>query len=121
MMRPISTNKRTATAVALILLIAAGLATWALHDNFTTKVPGANDFFSRWAGAHWFFARGWNPYGAETTNWIQTQIYGHVAGRNDDASLFWYPFYTIFLIAPYALVSYDWAQAAWQITLLAAA
>lgn len=105
-----------AAAFTLALMVAA---TWLLHENYTTRVPGANDFFSRWAGAHLYFTRGWNPYSDETSLWIQEQIYGQAASPEQDASLFAYPLYTIFLIVPYAFMPYDWAQAAWQVTLLA--
>jgi hypothetical protein len=92
--------------------------TWAFHDVFTSRVPGANDFFSRWAGARLYLIKGWDPYGEDTSLWIQNAIWGHPAGPNEDPSLFAYPFYTIFLVAPYALISdYAWAQAAWQVTL----
>lgn len=91
--------------------------TWALHEVFTSKVPGANDFFSRWAGAHLYFTRGWDPYGPDTSLWIQQVIYGRPALPDQDPSLFAYPFYTVFVVSPYALLPYDWAQAAWQVTL----
>jgi hypothetical protein len=108
--------------VLLITLIAAlaGLViyTWLFHDLFTSKVPGANDFFSRWGAAHLYFTKGWNPYGDQTSLWMQTAIYGRAALPTEDASLFAYPFYTIFLVAPYTwLPDYAWAQAAWQVTL----
>jgi hypothetical protein len=106
----------------LALLAAALLAgmTWAFHAVFTTGEPGANDFFSRWAGAHLFLTRGWDPYGEQTSLWIQTAIWGGPAGPGQDPSLFAYPFFTVFIIAPYALIGdYAWAQAAWQVTCLA--
>ena len=103
-------------ALGAVLLLAAYV--WAMHDFFTSRVPGANDFFSRWAGAHLYFTRGWDPYGPDTSLWIQNVIYGHAAKQGQDPSLFAYPFYTIFLIAPYGLIAeYSWAQAAWQVTL----
>lgn len=103
----------------ILAFVLMSIATYLLHQNYTTRVPGANDFFSRWAGAHLYFTRGWNPYGTETSLWIQQQIYGAPATPEQDASLFAYPLYTIFLIVPYAFMPYDWAQAAWQVTLIA--
>src|SRR5574341_477562 len=100
--------------IGLALLVAY---TVVLREIFTSKHPGANDFFSRWAGAHLYLSRGWDPYGPEASLWIQNTIYGHPALPDQDASLFAYPFYTIFVVAPYALIPYDWAQAAWQVTL----
>jgi hypothetical protein len=101
--------------VALALVVAY---TWAFREQFTSQVPGANDFFSRWAGARLYLTRGWDPYGEQTSLWIQNAIWGHPAGPDEDPSLFAYPFYTVFLVAPYALLAdYSWAQAAWQVTL----
>lgn len=111
-------RRRDQWLVILAALALLAAFTWIIREYFTSKVPGANDFFSRWAGAHLYLMRGWNPYGEETSLWIQNAIYGHPATPEQDASLFAYPFYTIFLVAPYALLPYDWAQAAWQTTLL---
>lgn len=109
---------RAAVLLALAALVLLAGYTWIFHDVFASRVPGANDFFSRWAGAHLYLSRGWDPYGEETNLWIQEAIWGHPAGPEEDPSLFAYPFYTIFVIAPYALIpTYDWAQAAWQVTL----
>ncbi len=102
--------------VAVLILLPA--YTWAFHRVYASSTPGANDFFSRWAGARLYFTQGWDPYSDETSLWIQEAIWGHPARPGEDPSLFAYPFYTIFLIAPYALLpTYTWAQAAWQVTL----
>jgi hypothetical protein len=107
--------------VGLVVLVALALVvayTWAFRSQFTSQVPGANDFFSRWAGTRLYLTRGWDPYGDQTSLWIQNAIWGHPAGPDEDPSLFAYPFYTVFLVAPYALLGdYSWAQAAWQVTL----
>ncbi len=111
-------DRKLVTAVTATALILLAAYTWIFHDVFTSQVPGANDFFSRWAGAHLYITRGWDPYGEQTGLWIQEAIWGHPARPNQDPSLFAYPFYTIFIIAPYALIAdYSWAQAAWQVTL----
>jgi hypothetical protein len=111
-------SRRVALSLGLIVLVLLVGYTWLFHDVFASRVPGANDFFSRWAGAHLYLTKGWDPYGEETSLWIQEAIWGHPAGPNEDPSLFAYPFYTVFVIAPYALIpTYDWAQAAWQVTL----
>jgi len=104
----------------LALLLALVAYTAIFHDAFAIRALGANDFFSRWAGARLYFTRGWNPYGEQTSLWIQNAVWGHPARPDEDPSLFAYPFYTVFLVAPYALTSdYSWAQAAWQVTLQA--
>lgn len=111
-------SRRVTVVLGLIALVLLAGYTWLFHDVFASRVPGANDFFSRWAGAHLYLTRGWDPYGEQTSLWIQEAIWGHPAQPGEDPSLFAYPFYTIFLIAPYALIpTYDWAQAAWQVML----
>src|SRR5574337_866955 len=107
-------SRRWIVMLALAAVAALAIYTWITHDVFTSRVPGANDFFSRWAGARLFFTRGWDPYGTDTSLWIQNAIYRHPAQPNEDPSLFAYPFYTVFLVAPYALLpTYAWAQASW--------
>ncbi|MBN1310565.1 MAG: DUF2029 domain-containing protein [Anaerolineae bacterium] len=111
-------SRRAVVLIGLVVLVLLAGYTWIFHDVFASRVPGANDFFSRWAGAHLYLTKGWNPYGEETSLWIQKAVWGHPAEPGEDPSLFAYPFYTVFLIAPYALIpTYDWAQAVWQVTL----
>jgi hypothetical protein len=117
-LRKLSLSKLHIALSALAALILLAAYTWAFQAVFTSRVPSANDFFSRWAGARLYFTRGWDPYGQETSLWIQNAIWGHPATPDEDPSLFAYPFYTVFLVAPYALIGdYSWAQAAWQVTL----
>lgn len=115
------TNRLKPTTLALIVLaalVALAAYTVAFRAVFTSRFPGANDFFSRWAGAHLYLTRGWDPYGDDTSLWIQNAIWGHPAGPGEDPSLFAYPFYTVLLVAPWGLIGdYSWAQAAWQVTL----
>jgi len=102
------------TAVLLVLF------TWAFHNGFTTRVPGANDFFSQYGGAYLYFKEGINPYSQQATEWIQLQLSGEVTTRGTITNDFVYPFYTILIVAPYILLpTYAWVQAAWQVTLIA--
>ncbi len=101
--------------LGLILLVAY---TWAFQVAFTSRAPGANDFFSQYGGAYLYFFEGINPYSREATEWIQLQISGAVVTRGTITNDFVYPFYTILLVAPYTLLpTYAWVQAAWQVTL----
>jgi hypothetical protein len=114
-----SLSRRWTIPLVVVGLIALVFYTWLFHQVFTSRVPGANDFLPRWAGARMYLTRGWDPYGEQTSHWIQTAVWGHPAGQDEDPSLFAYPFYVIFLLVPYALLpTYAWAQAAWQVTLL---
>lgn len=101
--------------IGLVLLVAY---TWAFQVTFTSKVPGANDFFSQYGGAYLYFVQGINPYSLEATEWIQLQLSGATVTRGTITNDFVYPFYTIFVVAPYVVLpNYAWVQAAWQVTL----
>jgi hypothetical protein len=96
--------------VAVILLDA-----YTTYIVFTSKFPGANDFYSRWAGGRAFLIDGLNPYSDEVTHKIQLGMYGHLAEEGADQVAFAYPLYTIYLFFPLSLIpSYPKAQALWQ-------
>jgi multisubunit Na+/H+ antiporter MnhB subunit len=114
---PMLTKKRWLWIVPLAVVLL-GLYTWAFHDAFTTRVPGANDFYSPYGAAYLYFNEGVNPYSQQATLWIQQQLHGGPVSPGDITNDFVYPFYTILLVAPYTLLpTYAWVQAAWQVTL----
>ncbi len=104
-------------------LLAAALLALAVIDvvgtyTFKSKpYPGANDFYSRWSGARSFWVDGLDPYGDEASLAIQVGIYGRPAVEGEDPGYFAYPFYTVFLIAPLAVLPYAWAEAIWIVLL----
>ena len=100
-----------------ILVVFFALDVYAVHHVFTSRYPGANDFFSRWKGAQVFWKEGLDPYSDEATLAIQEGIYGRPAQPDEDPGPFAYPFYTVFLLAPLAPLSYAWAQAVWLVIL----
>lgn len=112
----ISSRKKTAILVLLaaLLLAAYVLATYGV---FTSRFPGANDFYSRWKGTEVYWREGINPYSEEATLAIQQGVYGHPAEPDEDPGPFAYPFYTVFLLAPIAWLPYTWAQAIWLVVL----
>jgi len=61
------------------------------HHFFTSRFPGANDFFSRWEGARVFWQKGLSPYSREATLSIQIGMYGRPARPDEDQVLFAYP------------------------------
>jgi multisubunit Na+/H+ antiporter MnhB subunit len=104
--------------VVPLAVVLLGLYTWAFHDAFTTRVPGANDFYSPYGAAYLYFYEGVNPYSQQATLWIQHQLHGGPVSPGDITNDFVYPLYTILLVAPYTLFpTYAWVQAAWQVTL----
>lgn len=99
---------------ALMLL----LAVIGTHQLYTARYAAQNDFLPRWEGARGFWQEGLSPYSAQTTAAIQRMVFGRAARAGEDLSLFVYPFYTVFVVAPLVWLPYSWAAAA-AIVLLA--
>ncbi len=118
-------NVKRYTAVTIFLLILFAIMVWGFHESFTSKVPGANDFYPRWRGTQLFWQEGVDPYSQTATEAIQRDMYGgRLAYETEDQVLFVYPFYVVFLIRPLINLDYLWVQAIWlvlvQFSLLAA-
>lgn len=109
-------KKQTLFTAIFILAIYVFLVV-GLHQ-FTTAVPGANDFYPRWRGAQLFWREGIDPYSQTATDAIQMGIYGRLATPEEDQLLFVYPFYTVFLLIPWVWLEYSWVQASWLALLL---
>lgn len=103
-----------------LLMTAAFIAAVILtHNLFTSRVPGMNDFLSRWEGARSFFVDGLSPYSDEASLNIQQRIYGRPVIDNEDPGFFVYPFYTAFVMWPIVFMDYAWASAVWLVFLQA--
>lgn len=110
-------------AKRLILIVLIGVVlvslTVALRNLLTSRFPGANDFGQRWFGARAFWVEGKNPYSPEVSLGAELFLYGAPYSR--DIALdqypgdFLYPFHTAIVLAPLAVLSYDWASAAWMV------
>jgi len=106
--------------LALVLLALFVADVLVPHAVFTSRFPGANDFYSRWGGARSWWTQGLSPYSEATSIQIEIGIYGRRALPGEDPGLFAYPFYTVFVLAPLAFLPYVWAEAAWLAALVAA-
>jgi len=108
--------------LTIILAIVAGMATlvgltW-VNYRYSQQNPGGSDFLPRWVGTRQFLMTGQSPYSEQTTLAIQQQYYGRPALADEDQVLFVYPFYSIFVFAPFALIpDFDLARAVWMTTL----
>jgi hypothetical protein len=108
-------NRRLALALMLgAFLIFNVLVTYSF---FTSRFPGANDFYSRYGGARAFWVNRLNPYGEEASLQIQVGIYGRAVNPGEDPGFFAYPFYTAILVGPLAVLEYPWAEAIWLVLL----
>jgi len=105
-----------AGVVAIILLLLS-VVTYANY-RYTSQNPGGNDFLSRWVGTRLFLTRGSSPYGEQATRQIHELAYGREAQPGEDQMLFAYPFYSVVIVAPFALIAeYSLARAIWMTAL----
>lgn len=116
-MKVLQQSRFSRLLIALIGLSVLGALFWA-NLNFTQQNPGGNDFLPRWRATQLYLKEGQNPYSFETTLAIQQSMYGRSAWESEDQALFAYPFYTMFLIAPFAIIDdFALARAAWMTVL----
>jgi hypothetical protein len=114
--------KNSQTKTLFIALLIAALATlvgltWANY-SYSYQNPGGNDFLSRYMGTRIFLLEGESPYSDKATQEIHELMYGRAARPDEDQALFVYPFYTVYLMAPFALIpDYHMARAIWMTVL----
>lgn len=110
-------GKRRAAAYGLVVAALLALDVWVTHTFLVARGPGTVDFYARWVGARAYFLQGLSPYSDQVSQQIQEHFYGRLARPGEDLVLFVYPLYTVFLIAPLALLPYTWAAAIWLVLL----
>jgi hypothetical protein len=105
----------------VLLAIVYTLGIYATYTLFTSRQPGANDFYPRWAGGCALLNEGLNPYSQEATLRIQHGIYGRPARPDQDQVAFAYPLYSLLFFFPLCAVgNYALVQAIWFWVLLGA-
>lgn len=107
------TRQTIALSIVLVSILYFALA-YGIYAGLTSRVLGANDFYSRWVGARALFLRGENPYSDAVTREIQTGMYGRLAHPDEDQVAYAYPIYTAFTLAPLVNLPYAQAQALWM-------
>jgi hypothetical protein len=86
-----------------------------MNLRYAHQNPGGNDFIPRWLGTRLFLIEEQSPYSEQTTQQIQRFIFGRLAQPDEDQSLFVYPFYSIFLFAPFSVIKeFATARALWM-------
>ncbi|MCB0193956.1 MAG: DUF2029 domain-containing protein [Anaerolineae bacterium] len=119
MSQPIKQSKSYPLGVWLILaglvIVLVALESAALYTVFTSKFPGANDFFVRWLGGREYLLHGTNPYDQSVAEQAQQAMFGRLTTPEDkDEAYFAYPLYTLYFFWPLSLLPYAWAQAIWM-------
>jgi hypothetical protein len=98
-----------------LFLVLVAFESFALYTVFTSKFPGANDFFVRWLGGREYVQHGTNPFDRSVAEMAQTAMFGRLAQPEDkDEAYFAYPLYTLYFIWPLIYAPYAWAQAIWM-------
>jgi len=105
--------------VVLIVLLSISLIGLTLANyRYASQNPGGNDFLPRWLGTRLFLLEAQSPYSQQTTEAIQQMTYGRLADQGEDQVLFVYPFYSIFVFAPFAIIKdFSLARAVWMTVL----
>lgn len=98
----------------ILLLIIVGLLIFGNLD-FVEKNPGGNDFLVHWVGTQSFIQEGISPYSDEVALRIQNLVYGRPAISGEHELRVAYPFYSMFLFLPFALIEeFQLARALWM-------
>ncbi|MGE5264043.1 MAG: glycosyltransferase family 87 protein [Acidobacteriota bacterium] len=113
------TYKGIAAGALLIVLLYLALA-YGIYTSLTSRVSGANDFYSRWSGARALFLEGRDPYSSDVTQSIQLGMRGRLSTPEEDQVAFAYPLYVAFLMLPLVALPYAQAQALWMAALVLA-
>ena len=98
--------------VTAVSVLYVGL-TYGFYTGIASRVPGANDYFSRWMGARELFLGNGDPYSDAATRQIQIGMYGRPARPDEDQVAFAYPLYAAFLTLPFVNMPYAWAESFW--------
>lgn len=118
MLRTTFNNKRMNNILVILLavLVLAGLV-W-VNNQFSKNNPGGNDFLVHYVGTRSFLLEGISPYSDEVAIRIQTAAYGRPAQGVEHELRVAYPFYSVFLFAPFSLIGdYQIARAIWMVVL----
>ena len=109
-------SKKEWSILALLIIVLFAAQSWVTHRYLVEPNPGANDYYSRWAGAKALLLEGRDPYSLAVTEEIQVviRIHPEQVGRGG----FHYPLHVTYLFLPLVYLPYDWAQAIWQTILI---
>jgi len=105
--------------VALLFLALVAGQSWATYRLFTSRFPGGNDFYARWANGCALLWTGENPYSDAVTRRAQIGMYGRPARPGEDLAAYSYPLYALFFFWPLCFIrTYPLAQAVWMTLML---
>ena len=99
--------------IVIGVIIVIGF-TW-VNYSYSKDNPGGNDFLVHYIGTRSFLLEGLSPYSDEVAVRIQTAAYGHAAEGEEHQLRVAYPFYSVILFTPFALIQeYAISRALWM-------
>ncbi len=110
-------QQRTFLVFILIVIVALGVLIGLFTANlrFVETNPGGNDFLVHWVGARAFLIDGESPYTDAVARDIQVLAYGRPARSGEHELRVAYPFYSVAVFAPFALIAdFPTARAVWM-------
>lgn len=120
-MAAIGRRRRRGMVIGLLLVGLFAANIYLTYRGFTSKLPGANDFYARWVGGCALLREGLNPYCEAITLRIQEGMYGRPARPDEDQVAFAYPLYSLLFFWPLCFTdNYPLVQATWLWLSLAA-
>lgn len=101
-------NRRRNLAILWVFTViavfaAVGVLTWQ-NLRYTRANPGGNEFLVQWMGTRNFLTSGTSPYSDETALKVQELAYGRAAGKGEPQLRNVYPFYSMAIFFPFALI-----------------
>lgn len=109
-----SIRSRTVVLFTLVIFLVPVALTWGNYI-FAQENPGGTDFLVHWEGARAFLFEGISPYSDTVALRIQTATYGRPAQPGEHELRVAYPFYSVLVFAPFALINdYVLARSIWM-------
>lgn len=103
--------------LGLLLFVLFAADSYAMYVVFSSRFPGAADFFPRWFGGRVLLLEGRNPYDREVALEAQLGLFGRHTESWEDQVAFAYPLYILVLFWPLIFIPYAVAQAVWMVLL----
>lgn len=101
-------------SLLFVLTVFGLLALFEVNLRLLPPPKFPTDFLIGWAGTRWFIYNGWSPYDQKTTQGINEMAYGGDSLPDERPGVFLFPFYSVFLFSPFALVKdFKVASALW--------
>jgi hypothetical protein len=112
-------ERRSVVWIIVLISVAYILGTVGIYRALMTgRTATVWDFYQLWYGARALLLEHRDPYDPQVTLEMQQALYGRPALPSEGQPAFYYPMPVLLLVAPFALIPYPLAAAAWLCLLL---